>query len=134
MVRTPAPLVTGLFACFFAAMPVSSQEGHPMTGSWVGDWGMSDADRNRVVVIMEWTGTELTGTINPGPAAIPIRTASVEPSDWSLHIEADGIDAGGQTIPWIIDGTLDDLGTYNRTVAGTWRAGDETGTFSITRQ
>ena len=105
-----------------------------MTGSWVGDWGLDDANRHRVVVILEWTDTNLSGTINPGPNAIPIKTASVDPSDWSLRIEADGVDADGNPVPWVIEGTVDDLGTYNRTIAGVWQAGDETGNFSITRQ
>ena len=105
-----------------------------MSGSWVGDWGPSPTQRNRVVVVMEWTGAELVGSINPGPNAIPIRTATADPSDWSLHIEADATDDDGRPVPYIIDGTIDDIGTYNRTIAGTWNVGDTEGDFSITRQ
>lgn len=107
-----------------------AQEGHPMTGSWVGEWSTEDGGSNRVVVILDWTGSEITGTINPGPNAIPIETAEVNPNDWSLHFEAVGDDG----TRYVVDGSLDDLGTYNRTLAGTWNVGDVTGEFSITRQ
>ena len=33
-----------------------------------------------------------------------------------------------------IDGKLDDLGTYNRSLAGSWNVDKKPGTFSITRQ
>ena len=126
-----APLAAGLLALFTAA---HAQEGHPMVGSWVGDWGLEGQDRQRVVVILEWTGDELAGTINPGPNAVPIRTAEANPADWSLHMEAEGRDAAGRPVPWVIDGRIDDLGTYNRTIEGTWMADGRRGDFSITRQ
>lgn len=128
-----APLAAGLLALFAAAL-APAQEGHPMVGSWVGDWGLEGQDRQRVVVILEWTGDELAGTINPGPNAVPIRVAEANPADWSLHMEAEGRDASGRSVPWVIDGRIDDLGTYNRTIAGTWVAGGRRGDFSITRQ
>lgn len=107
-----------------------AQEGHPMSGVWVGDWGFTANERNRVVVILDWLGTELAGTINPGPNALKARVATADPSDWSLHMEVEA----GQGVTWVIDGTIDDLGTYNRTIAGSWNAGSQQGTFSITRQ
>ena len=105
-----------------------------MSGSWVGDWGPTPDQRNRVVVVMAWTGEELVGTINPGPNAIPMKVATVDPRDWSVHIEADASDADGRPVTYVIDGTIDDLGTYNRSIGGTWNVGATTGNFSITRQ
>jgi hypothetical protein len=83
---------------------------------------------------MEWTGKELMVTINPGPNAIPVKVARVDPTNWSLHLEAEAKDAKGQPVSYVIDGTIDDLGTYNRSIAGTWIAGAVKGNFSITRQ
>ena len=114
--------------------PATAQEGHPMGGSWVGDWGFNTQERQRIVIIMEWTGSALVGTINPGQNAIPLKTALADPTDWSLHAEADSLDAAGRSVTYIMDGTIDDLGTYNRTIAGTWKVGNSTGDFSITRQ
>lgn len=105
-----------------------------MSGSWIGDWGPTKDQRTRVVVVMEWTGKDLAVTINPGANAIPAKVARVNPDDWSVHIEADGKDAKGQPVAYVIDGKIDDLGTYNRSIAGTWNAGAIKGTFSITRQ
>ncbi|HVH26907.1 MAG TPA: hypothetical protein VM818_09115 [Vicinamibacterales bacterium] len=116
------------------AVQVVAQEGHPMSGSWIGDYGPTKDQRTRVVVVMEWTGKELVGTINPGPNGIPFKVAKVDPNDWSLHIEADGKDAQGRAVSYVIDGTIDDLGTYNRSIAGTWNVGSVKGDFSITRQ
>jgi hypothetical protein len=130
-------LITILFSSIFClgAIPqASAQEGHPMSGSWVGDWGIGNNARNRVVIILEWTGSELTGTLNPGANAIPVTSAVVDPADWSLHMVAQGQDARGRAVTYTIDGTLDDLGTYNRTLAGTWQVGSQSGDFSITRQ
>jgi hypothetical protein len=121
-------LLLGLTSVAFA------QEGHPMVGSWVGDWGPNTQERHRVVMVLEWTGGNLVGTINPGPNAIPIKRATVNPTDWSLHVEADGMDAQGRPAPYVIDGKIDDIGTYNRTLAGTWRVGGVQGNFSVTRQ
>lgn len=119
---------------FFSASGAMAQEGHPMSGSWVGDWALGDGKRNRVVVVLEWTGETITGVINPGPDAIPVKAATVDPSEWRLQLQAEGRDAQGRTVVYSIDGVLDNLGTYNRTLTGSWNVNSEQGDFSITRQ
>ena len=132
--RTVTRVALSLFAGFILVVPALAQEGHPMSGSWVGDWGPTKDQRTRVVVAIEWTGKELTATINPGPNAIKAKVARVNPIDWSLHIEADAKDAQGRPATYVIDGKIDDLGTYNRSIIGTWNVGAVKGDFSITRQ
>jgi hypothetical protein len=127
-------IVFGLVVGFMLALPALAQEGHPMAGSWVGDYGPTKDQRTRVVITMDWTGKELTATINPGPNAIKAKVARVNPTDWSLHLEADGKDAQGRPAGFVIDGKIDDLGTYNRSIIGTWNVGATKGDFSITRQ
>jgi hypothetical protein len=131
---TVARIAVLLVVGFALVLPAAAQEGHPMDGSWVGDWGPAKDQRTRVVIAMEWTGKELTATINPGPNAIKAKVARVNPEDWSVHIEADGKDAQGRPVAYVIDGKIDDLGTYNRSIIGTWNAGAIKGDFSITRQ
>jgi hypothetical protein len=131
---TVARIALSLVIALTSLLPVKAQEGHPMSGSWVGDWGPTKTQRTRVVVAMEWTGKELKATINPGPNAIPAKVATVNPDNWSVHIEADGKDAQGQPAKYVIDGKIDDLGTYNRSIIGTWNVGSTKGDFSITRQ
>jgi hypothetical protein len=132
--RTVVRIALSLVVGFALVLPAIAQEGHPMSGSWVGDWGPTKDQRTRVVVAMEWTGKDLVATINPGPNAIKAKVVKVNPADWSLHIEADGKDAQGRPAAYVIDGKIDDLGTYNRSIIGTWNVGATKGDFSITRQ
>ena len=132
--RTVARIAARLVVGLMLTLPVVAQEGHPMDGSWVGDWGPTKDQRTRVVVAMEWTGKELTATINPGSNAVKAKIARANPADWSVHIEADGKDAQGRAVTYVIDGKVDDIGTYNRSIIGTWNAGAVKGDFSITRQ
>ena len=131
---TVTRIAVSLVVGFMLALPARAQEGHPMAGSWVGDYGPTKDQRTRVVVAIEWTGKELTATINPGPNAIKAKVAKANPDDWTLHIEADAKDAQGRPVTYIIDGKIDDLGTYNRSIIGTWNVGTVKGDFSITRQ
>ena len=133
MKTTTAGVVCLLVALTLPA-PATSQEGHPMAGTWIGTWGPSQTVRHRVVIEMTWTGKTLAGRINPGPKAIAFRVGTVEPADWILHIEADTQDAQGRPVTYVIDGTLDNLGSYNRGISGTWNVGATKGTFQIFRQ
>ena len=119
---------------FILGSSALGQEGHPLTGSWIGDWGTNATQRNRVVIEMKWTGKELAGSINPGANGIPFKVATVNPSDWSLHIEAEGKDPQGRAVMYVIDGKISDIGTYNRDVSGTWNVGSTKGDFKIFRQ
>ena len=132
--RTAAHIAVSLVVGLLLVLPVRAQEGHPMAGSWVGDWGPNKDQRTRVVVVMDWNGKELVGSINPGPNGIPIKVARVDTTEWKLHLEGDGKDAQGKPVPYVIDGAIDDLGTYNRSLVGTCTIGGVKGDISITRQ
>lgn len=110
-----------------------AQEGFPLDGTWHGGWESSANDRTAVVLVMKWDGNNINGTINPGPNSVPFSAASLNPDDWTVHIEAQDRDAAGNPVEIIIDGRLDDIGSYNRTLAGTWRQGAVQGEFKITR-
>src|SRR5436190_19670638 len=58
--------------------PAIAQEGHPLTGSWYGDFGMSAAKRNDLTVVMKWDGSATTGIVNPGPGAVPLKIARLD--------------------------------------------------------
>jgi hypothetical protein len=110
-------------------MAALAQEGHPLTGSWHGDWGTSPTQRNRVVMSMQWDTKNIVGKINPGPNSIPLKVATLDPSKWTVHFEADTKDS----IHIVIDGKLDNIGSYNRTITGTWMQGSTKGDFKLTR-
>ncbi len=110
-----------------------AQQGHPMTGTWTGDWGPSTTQRNQVTFVMNWDGKNVTGIINPGPDSIPIAGVQVDVTNWTVRIEADTKDKSGAAVHISAEGRLDDLGSYHRTLTGTWRQGTAKGDFKITR-
>ena len=114
-------------ACLAACLgPVSTraQEGHPLSGTWSGDWG-SGPTRTHITVVMNWDGKAVTGLINPGPDAIPLTGVSVDWGTWTVRIEAKGISA---------EGRLEDIGSYHRRIVGTWNQGGTKGDLKLTRE
>ena len=65
-----------LALCAGAAL---AQEGHPLKGSWLGDWGPNKTTRNQVFLLLDWDGKAISGTINPGTDNIPIKSAMLTP-------------------------------------------------------
>ena len=117
-----------LIGCFVLVTAGLAQQGHPLTGTWSGDWGASPTQRNQVTFVMNWDGKNVTGIINPGPDAIPIASVFVDVTNWTVRIEAD---AKGAHIS--AEGRLEDIGSYHRTIKGTWHQGTVTGDFRLTR-
>lgn len=132
--RAKAIFLACLFGCLALAVSAFAQEGHPLKGTWLGDWGPSRTDRNQVVVVMDWDGKQVTGQINPGPGAIPLSKATLDPKGWMVHLEADAKNAAGQTVHYVIDGKIENLGLYNRVIAGTWNHDNVKGDFRLQRQ
>ena len=142
-----------LLSCVLLAASALAQEGHPAKGTWVGYWGPTGAQQNRLVVVMDYDGKNLTGTVNPGANAVPIKMARLDitpgkpaakPGDppgepaFRVHIEADTKDAKGNPITIVADGAMQDVGLPNRSIMGTWTqtSGGKTvkGDFRIRRQ
>jgi len=117
----------------FAAVAIA-QEGHPLVGTWYGDWGPSPQQRHDVTMVMTWDGKAIGGTIDPGPDAVPFKTATLDSSTWTVHIEAERPAKGAApAVHYTIEGTLANLGSYNRTLSGTWASGATKGDFKLTR-
>jgi hypothetical protein len=170
-------------------MSLAAQEGHPLKGSWLGDWGAGSA-RNQVFVVFDWDGKVISGAINPGTETIVVKNASLNPTpvapppappaavppippatppaagaaagagaqggapagggrgrgngagasvaappvDWLVHFEGEGKDAKGNTVHYIADGKIENIGLSNRAIVGTWVSGTSKGTFRIARQ
>ena len=108
----------------------SAQFGHPLKGSWSGEWGPS---KIHALIELNWDGKAITGTINPGPNGVPLQKASVDPATWAVHFEADGKDSAGSAVHYVIDGKLENIGAYNRFMTGTWSQGAAKGEFKLTR-
>jgi hypothetical protein len=106
-----------------------AQEGHPLTGSWHGEWHPSADQKIPIFIYMKWNSKTVEGTINPGRNAVPLKVADLNASNWTVHFEADTKDQKHI----VIDGKLDNIGSYNRTITGTWSEGPMKGDFKLTR-
>jgi len=123
-------------ACLTVVSTVAmlAQEGYPLVGTWYGDWGSAPQNRHEVTVVMTWDGKKIDGTIDPGPDAIPFKTATLDSSMWTVHIEAERPAKGpSAAVRYVIDGKLSNLGSYNRSLSGTWTSGTTKGDFKLTR-
>jgi len=118
-----------LLACMAICAPLFSQQGHPLTGTWTGDWGATSTQRNQVTFVMNWDGKNITGLINPGPDSIPIAGVFVDVTKWTVRIEADT----KNKVHISAEGKLEDLGSYHRIIKGSWTQGSTKGDFKITR-
>jgi hypothetical protein len=130
--RRQIVLFVFLAACIMGA-PAGAQEGHPLKGSWIGTWGPSKVHSNDLLVIMNWDGKTVSGTINPGTDDIAIKNATLNPEGWVVHFEADAKDKAGP-INYVFDGKIEGLAFHNRTITGTWKSNRENGPFKIQRQ
>jgi hypothetical protein len=125
-------LATIALVALLVALP-AAQYGHPLKGTWSGEWGPTAETRHRLLLDLHWDGKVITGTINPGRDAVPIRTASLEPSTWTVRFEAEGSTPSGASIRYLVEGKLDNLGSAHRVLTGTWTEGGERGDFRLTR-
>ena len=125
--------VAALVAALAVAMPASAQFGHPLKGSWSGDWGTSKDNRTRLLLELNWDGKAITGTINPGPNAVALQKAVLDTANWTVHLEADGKDPSGKAVHYVVDGKLENLGSQNRVLTGTWTQGAVKGDFKLIR-
>lgn len=103
----------------------SAQEGHPLKGSWIGEWSGNTTHGEFVLIVMDWDGEQVTGVINPGTDNMEIENVDLDPSDWSVEIQA-----GGYTI----DAVIENLELPSRSLVGTWQSSNGRGDFDIVRQ
>jgi hypothetical protein len=114
------------------ALPAVAQVGHPAKGSWSGYWGPSEAQKKRILLLLDWRDNEIVGTINPGPNAVPIDKAELDVATWTLTLEARMPTGNGRTERYVTKGKLENLGSWtNRRYSGTYELGSEQGTFVV---
>ena len=126
----------GFLACLCtcaSALPLLAQQGHPLSGTWSGDWGPTPTQRNQVTLVLNWDGKNVTGQINPGPDSIPIASVFLDVTNWTVRIEADTKDQSGKPVHIAAEGRLEDIASYHRTLSGAWTQGATKGTFKLTR-
>ena len=114
--------------------PSTAQEGHPLKGSWLGEWAGNSVHGDNILLILDWDGKAVTGMINPGTDNIPLSAASLEPNGWVVKLEAEGKDKDGSAVRYVIEGKLENLELPNRSITGTWSSNKGRGTFTASRQ
>jgi len=85
-----------LLASLVIALPLAAQEGFPLKGSWLGDWGEGATNRNQVFIVFDWDGKVISGAVNPGTDMIVIKNASLNPTPVAGAAAAGGGAGGGQ--------------------------------------
>src|SRR5262245_4824756 len=140
-------------------MPSVAQEGHPLTGTWYGDFGRTANQRHDLTVVMSWDGKQTSGTVNPGPGAVPLKVARLDvtlgnpgrqavaaqgntpaqpavratPPTFMVHFEVDAKNKVGGMDHFVFDGKLLNPVAGNRTITGTWTCGNTKGDFHLHR-
>ena len=117
--KAPEPAATDA-----PAAPDASAD--PLSGTWKGDWGPSEKDRNAVELELKFDGTTLTGTVNPGANAIPLSKAAFNAGTITMEADAKGHD--GKPVHYTIEGKVE--GT---SMTGTWNHDDKKGDFKLTK-
>jgi peptidoglycan hydrolase-like protein with peptidoglycan-binding domain len=76
----------GAMACLAIAIPAFAQYGHPLKGSWSGDWWLVKGKENHILLDFNFVSngygnTTLTGILNPGPDQSPMQNLTLTPPD-----------------------------------------------------
>ena len=125
-------------ACCALAVTTSAQEGHPLVGSWHGNWGIGATGRQDLTVVIDYTpdGADVTGLANPGYDHAPLLNIQLtipKPTEWNVRFEVELKDKSGKATRYVADGKLEKIGSDRRTLTGTWSAGTTKGDFTLTR-
>src|SRR5207247_9399706 len=106
-----------------------AQEGHPLTGTWYGNFGPASGPKNDLTVVMTWDGKTTSGVVNPGPNAVPLKTATLDvklgapgqrggpaatPPTFLVHFEVDARNKAGGTDHFVFDGKIENPVAGNR--------------------
>jgi hypothetical protein len=134
--RRTLVLRTAILALTLAVPALAgAQFGHPLKGTWSGQWGAKD-NPTRLLLNFDWDGKEITGVINPGPEAATLKSVTIDytdPTAWVVKMQAEGKDASGKPVKIVVDGKLENIGAYNKLFHGTWMQGSQKGEFTVTR-
>ena len=107
-----------------------AQEGFPLDGTWRGFWGLPGGEETLAVIVMNWDGEAISGRINPGRNMIFFEEASLEAESWTLSFTSTS--KAGEAIAF--EGVLENIGSYKRTITGTWSIAGVDNVLVLTRE
>ncbi len=123
------PLMICLVFCLTISASAFARAADPLSGTWVGDWGPSAADRNQVTVEFKWDGKTVTGTVNPGPNAVAVEKGTFDPKTNAVHFEANAKNRRGNMVHYVVEGKIE-----KTTMTGSWSHDNRKGDFKITKK
>ncbi len=121
-------------ACLTVLYPLAfAQNGHPLVGSWSGNWTAA-GQQGRLLVLIEFNADQvISGNIIEGSVRAPITEATLNPDDWSVTLKGQQKDASGAMVSIEIAGVIENLGsTTERAIVGSWRKGSTSGDLRLT--
>ncbi len=103
-----------------------AQHGHPLVGTWSGDWKGADGQAGRVLLVLKFDADQvISGNIIEGTVRSPITEGTLDPDTWTVTLKAEQKDKSGATVPVQIEGVIENLGsTTERAIVGTWQKGN----------
>lgn len=107
-----------------------AQEGYPLDGTWRGSWGTPGGEQTLAVVVMNWDGESINGRINPGRNMIFFEDASLDAENWVVRFTS----TSKQGEPIEFEGVLENIGSYNRSISGTWTIAGQENQLVLTRE
>ncbi len=109
-----------------------AQHGHPLVGSWSGEWVPPGGEPQRVLVVLEYENDTVSGSIYFGTRRVPIRRALLEPDSWAVRLEASENRNDDGVVDYLIEGRIENLGsTTERTITGSLVRNGERGDFRV---
>lgn len=106
------------------------QEGFPLDGTWRGTWGTPGGEQTLAVIVMNWDGETINGRINPGRNMIFFEDASLDAENWVVRFSS----TSKQGEPITFEGVLENIGSYNRSISGTWTIAGQENQLVLTRE
>ena len=117
-----------LSLCFVFVASFAAAQSDPLSGTWTGDWGPTPTHRNPVTMELRWSGSMLTGAVNPEAENIILTSASFDSATGMVTMEAEAPHRG-ETYHYTIEGRLE-----GNTMTGTWSHDhDLEGDFRVTK-
>jgi hypothetical protein len=96
-----------------------AQEGFPLDGTWRGEVVNKDGSHRTIVLVMQYDGKQVNGTLNPGPDSVDFTGGKLTPEGWKFAVAF----KGNKGLSTQFNGTISNLGKYNRVLAGKWTEG-----------
>jgi len=97
----------------------AAQEGFPLDGTWRGETTAKDGSHRTIVLVMQWDGKQVSGTMNPGRGGADFTGGKLNADGWKFTLAF----KDGQGANVRFEGAISNLGKYNRALSGKWTEG-----------